>query len=173
MTTSDVPAVRDAAVTRIVNWALDNDGRLYGDERERLRWYEGIVAATGLQWILVPWTSAVLVWIVGGRQVAVCLAVVLAVFYVPTALCHWYVARRRVAILLVPWTVKSVVLGQLYLVPFMAFVFGAIRAYQQFDLVTAAKGAVFGEVVLIASGFATHWALRRRRHRDALTGDQD
>lgn len=159
-------------MTRVVNWALDNDGRMYGDEREQVRWYEGIVAASGLQWILVPWTAAVLVWVVGGRPVAVSLSVVLAVFYLPFVLCNWYVARRRVAILIVPWTVKSVGLGQLYLVPFMLFVF-VMRAYQQFDPVTAAKGAVFGEVTLIASGLATHWVLRRRRHRDAVTGDLD
>ncbi|HCT80379.1 MAG TPA: hypothetical protein DGG94_08020 [Micromonosporaceae bacterium] len=170
MTVSGAPAGRDAAVTRIVNWALDNDSRLYGDEREQLRWY---VAATGLHWILVPWTAAVLVWVVGGRPAAVYLSIVLAVFYVPTALCHWYVARRRVAILLVPWTIKSVVLGQLYLLPFMAFVFGAMHAYQQFDPVTAVKGAVFGEIALIATGFATHWAPGQRQHRDALTRDQD
>jgi hypothetical protein len=160
-------------VTRMVNWTLDNEGHGFGDERERLRWYEGIVGAAGFQAILVPWTAAVLVWVVGERSVAACLAVVLAAFYVPMGLAQWYVARRKVSVFLVRWTVKSVVLGQLQLVPYMAFVFGAAHAYGQIDIATAVRVSVFQYVVLIVSGFATHWLLRRRRRREAVAADVD
>ena len=160
-------------VTRMVSWTLDNEGHGFGDERERLRWYEGIVGAAGFQAILVPWTAAVLVWVVGERSVAACLAVVLAAFYVPMGLAQWYVARRKVSVFLVPWTVKSVVLGQLQLVPYMAFVFGATHAYGQIDIATAVKVSVFQYVVLIVSGFATHWLLRRRRRGEAVAADVD
>ncbi|GAA2621869.1 hypothetical protein [Paractinoplanes durhamensis] len=50
---------------RVVRWNLDLDGDLYGDERERLRWYEGIATAASLQSILIPWSAAVMVWPLG------------------------------------------------------------------------------------------------------------
>ena len=162
-----------AVVTRMVNWTLDNEGHGFGDERERLRWYEGIVGAAGFQAILVPWAAAVLVWVVQERPVAACLAVVLAAFYAPMGLAQWYVARRKVAVFLVRWTVKSVVLGQLQLVPYMAFAFGALHAYGQMDTVTAVKVSVFQYVVLVGTGFATHRILRRRQQREAVVGDLD
>lgn len=173
MRISSTPAVPGAVVTRVVNWTLDNEGYGFGDERERLRWYEGIVGAASFQAILVPWAAAVLVWVVRERSAAACLAVVLAAFYVPMGLAQWYVARRKVSVFLVRWTVKSVVLGQLQIVPYMAFVFGALHAFEQMDTVTAVKVSVSQYVLLIGTGFATHWILRRRQRREAVAGDLD
>ena len=34
-----------SVLDRVVRWNLDFDGDIYGDERERLRWYEGIATA--------------------------------------------------------------------------------------------------------------------------------
>ena len=42
---------------RVVRWSLDSDGDFYGDERERLRWYEGIATAASLQWLAIPWAA--------------------------------------------------------------------------------------------------------------------
>src|SRR3712207_9477580 len=92
MTTSDLARV--PLLDRIVRWNLDTDGDMYGDERERLRWYEGIATAASLQWIGVPWAAAVLVWVLG-RPAVLPLAVVLAVLYLPILLCTVYVRRRR------------------------------------------------------------------------------
>jgi hypothetical protein len=50
-----------AVLDRVVRRHLDFDGDLYGDERERLRWYEGIATAASLQWLAIPWVAAILV----------------------------------------------------------------------------------------------------------------
>jgi hypothetical protein len=168
MTISSTPVV-----TGLVRWTLDNDGRGFADERERLRWYEGIVAAYGFQTILVPSAAAVFVWAAGDRAVAIGLVVVLAAFYLPIALSYWYVASRKVAIYLVRWTVKSVVLGQLRLVPYAAFLFGVLHAYDQIDVGTAVRVSLFQYAVLIVSGFTTRWLMRRRQRAEALAGDVD
>ncbi|MET0424989.1 MAG: hypothetical protein ABW046_13985, partial [Actinoplanes sp.] len=70
---------------RVVHWNLDLDGDLYGDERERYRWYEGIATAASLQWMLIPWAAAIMVWPLG-RPAVLPLAVVLAVLWLPMLL---------------------------------------------------------------------------------------
>ena len=47
---------------RSFHWMLDADGDLYGDEQERLRWYEGTAAASGVQSIVFPWVLAAVTW---------------------------------------------------------------------------------------------------------------
>ena len=54
---------------RVVRWNLDVDGDLYGDERERYRWYEGIATAASLQWLIIPWAAAIMVWPLGRPSV--------------------------------------------------------------------------------------------------------
>ena len=50
-----------AGIDRVVHWHLDFDGDIYGDEREHLRWCEGMATAASLQWLAIPWAAAVLV----------------------------------------------------------------------------------------------------------------
>ena len=79
---------------RVVRWGLDSDGNdFYGDERERLRWYEGIATAASLQWLAIPWAAAVLVWPLGMPSVLP-LTVMLVLLVVPMAMCMAYVHRR-------------------------------------------------------------------------------
>src|SRR5688500_14395530 len=97
---------------RVVRWNLDldGDGTIYGDERERLRWYEGIATAASLQWLAIPWAAAVLVWVLG-RPSVLPLAVVLAALIVPMAVCTAYVRRRRVDTEVHSWNRKRVLLA--------------------------------------------------------------
>ena len=127
MTAQPVQGQSATPVDRMVNWLLDVDGDIYGDERERLRWHEGIALATSFQWIVVPWAMAVMVWF-AGRETVPFLAAVLTLFWLPLPFTQWYVTRKRVRT--VPgrrgtkyWV--SVVLSAL---PYPVFALGAAAA---------------------------------------------
>ena len=162
------------ALDRVVRWNLDLDGTgdIYGDERERLRWYEGIATAASLQWLAIPWAAAVLVWLLG-RPSVVPLVVVLAALVVPMALCSAYVRGRRVVTEVHGWSRKRVLFSILGGLPYVVFVVGALLAYSE----SAARGAVFGAVIGGIGGvLATVVATRRRRRQEALAaaaGDED
>ncbi|MFC6021153.1 hypothetical protein ACFP2T_33890 [Plantactinospora solaniradicis] len=129
MTTSPAPTSRVTVLDRIADWALDPDGRTYGDERERLRWYEGMATAAMIQWIALPWAAAALVWI-GGRPVAPSLVVLMVLLYLPILLCARYVARRRVNPHQVRWTTRTISTALLAGVPYLLFLSGLAHAYQ-------------------------------------------
>ena len=159
---------------RVVRWNLDLDGDIYGDERERLRWYEGITTAASMQWIGVPWAAAALVWVLGKPSVLP-LAVVLVVLVVPMALCTAYVRRRRVDTVVRSWSRKRVVLSSLGGVPFVVFFVGALFAYDRssHEWQGAAAGALFGAVL---GGVMSAAGKRRRRRQEeaaAAAGDED
>ena len=80
---------------RLVARILDPDGVTYGDERERLRFYEGSTVAAGLQAVLVPWTLLACA-LLGGRPVAPVVVPVAAAFLIPLCVGSAYVRRRRV-----------------------------------------------------------------------------
>src|ERR1041384_6037395 len=84
-------------IDRVVRWNLDLDGSddIYGDERERLRWYEGITTAASLQWLAIPWAAAVMVWPLG-RASVLPLTVVLAALILPMVFRTVYGERSRV-----------------------------------------------------------------------------
>jgi hypothetical protein len=162
---------------RVVRWNLDLDGTddIYGDERERLRWYEGIATAASLQWLAIPWAAAILVWAVG-RDSVVPLTVVLAALLVPMTICTAYVRRSRVVTDVRRWTAKRVLLQIIGGVPYVVFFFGALYAYQGPDSSTL-RGAIWGAGVGAVGGIvATVVGTRRGRRqeaRDAAAGDQD
>jgi hypothetical protein len=173
MTTTTASPGRTTVIDRIARWTLDPDGDLYGDERERLRWYEGIAVAANLQWIAVPWAAAVLVWVLG-RPSVLPLGVVLVAMYVPTVLCLLYMRRRRVETAVQRWTAKRIVLGALGGLPYVAYLLGAMNAYGGTDrsvLSGAAVGAVVGGV--LAAGFLAYSSSRRRRREAATIPDVD
>lgn len=159
---------------RVVRWNLDFDGNgeIYGDERERLRWYEGIATAASLQWLAIPWAAAVLVWLLG-RPSVIPLVVVLAALVVPMALCTAYVHTRRVVTEVHAWSRKRLVLSVLGGLPYVVFVVGALHAYSA----SAGRGAVFGAVIGgIGGAVATILGTRRKRRQEALAaaaGDED
>jgi hypothetical protein len=149
---------------RVVSWNLDLDGDLYGDERERLRWYEGMATAASLQWILVPWVAAILVWILG-RGSVLPLGVILAVMYLPMVLSLNYVRGRRVNTTVRSWSPKRILLAVLGVPPYPLFILGACRAYEAFNeslLRGIAVGAVIG-----GAGGAAFAVIRSRQLRRA------
>lgn len=169
MATIATPRGRTPTIDRIAHWALDPDGDLYGDERERLRWYEGTAIAASIQWLAVPWVSAIMVW-VHGRDAVTPLAAVLAALYLPMLISASYVRRRRVETTPTSWSRKRVVTTLLLLLPYLLFAAGAM--YYIVDSATVV-GAVVGIVVgsVVAVILLRYRTVRRRRREAAAIPD--
>jgi hypothetical protein len=164
-------------IDRFVRWNLDLDGGdLYGrDERERLRWYEGIATAAQVQWVAIPWTAAVAVWVVGKPAVVPLLAV-LAALLVPMTFCTVYLHGRRVDTTPRSWSAKRVLLSLLGGLPYVVFGIGA--AYHAFGPGSATwLGAIAGAVIGGVTGLVGKIRKTRERRRadaaEALAGDED
>ncbi|MBL7253716.1 hypothetical protein [Paractinoplanes lichenicola] len=156
---------------RVVHWNLDLSGDLYGDERERYRWYEGISAAASMQWMVVPWVAAIMVWPLG-RSSVIPLAVVLVAMFVPIAICGWYVRSRRVDTVPRSWGPKRVVLSLIGGLPYAVFLVGALRAYDPdgYTWIGAAAGGVIGGVGGLVGQVVQS---RRRRQLEAASAADD
>lgn len=156
-----------------VRWNLDFDGDLYGDdERERLRWYEGVTTAAQVQWIAVPWAAAVAVW-VGGKPVVLPMLAVLAVLLIPMAFTTVYVRSRRVSTTPRSWSAKRLLLAALGSLPYVVLLIGVFyyaapegRTDWPSTVVGAAVGMSIGAVV-------TALQVRRRRRLDAAAAVAD
>lgn len=160
-----------SVLDRVVRWNLDLDGDLFGDERERYRWYEGIATAAQLQWIIIPWTAAIMVWPLG-KPAVLPLSVVLTALVVSMAFATLYVRRRRVDPSVRSWRAKRLLLTVLSSAPLVVFVVGALYAYDPAG--DAWRGAAVGGVLgSIASAIASTIESRRRRRREALAEDED
>jgi hypothetical protein len=174
MTTSTVASTgRLSLLDRIVRWNLDPDGDLYGDERERLRWYEGIATAASLQRMALPWAAAILAWTVG-RSAVVPAAVLLAVLYIPMVMSLVYVRRRRVDTTPRSWSAKRIEVTVLSVLPYVLFVLGACYAYRSTDA-GLFRGAAIGAVIggLLGFGKAVVESRQRRRREAAPVEDED
>jgi hypothetical protein len=158
-------------IDQVVRWSLDLDGDLYGDERERFRWYEGIATAFSLQSMIVPWAAAIMVWPLG-RASVLPLAVMLAVQWLTMLLPTLYVVRRRVDTVPRSWTVRRLVLTLLTAGPYVVFLVGGLYAYDS-DGATWLGAAVGGVIGGVASIIGTIMKIRRRDQREALVGDDD
>ncbi|MGX6602544.1 hypothetical protein ACWKSP_10470 [Micromonosporaceae bacterium Da 78-11] len=153
---------------RFVRWNLDFDGDLYGDdERERLRWYEGVATAAQVQWIAVPWAAAIAVW-VAGKPVVLPMMAVLAVLLLPMVFTTLYVQSRRVTTTPRSWSAERLVLGLLAGLPYVVFGVGAFyhatpsgHTEWPSTVYGAASGLVIGAVLTVLQ-------VRRRRRLDAL-----
>jgi uncharacterized membrane protein YbaN (DUF454 family) len=154
------------SMDRVSRWFLSDD--LYGDERERLRWYEGMAVGATIQWIAVPWGAVVLAWIYG-RPVVVPMAVILVLMYVPIVLTGAYVRRRRVETVAVRWTAKRIALGVLGGLPYVVFV---IQFFYPRERGSAAVGALVGAGIGVA---AMVWKARQARAHEtaASAADED
>jgi hypothetical protein len=175
MRTSAGPSTEPATLLdRIVRWVLDLNGPIYGDERERLRRYEGMVTAARLQWLVVPWAATVLVWRLG-RPAVLPLSVVLVLFYVPILMCDAYLRRRSVNVDLTPWTVKRVVLAVLLGAPWPLFAVVSVDAYRGGSAILRTVGTTWISV-LIGAIVGTVGRVRRQRRlaaADAVAADVD
>jgi membrane associated rhomboid family serine protease len=173
MTTSTLAAGRrPTLLDRIAHWALDTDGDMYGDERERLRWYEGIATAASLQWMAIPWAAALMVWIIG-RSAVPPLTVIMVVLLVPIGMASVYVKRRRVDTDVKEWTRKRVVVSVLNGLPWVLFIAGSLHAFDDGATNTLpgmAVGAVVGGVL---GGVAGVVGKRRRKARETSAAALD
>jgi hypothetical protein len=156
---------------RVVRWNLDLDGDLYGDERERLRWYEGIATASSLQSMVIPWAAAIMVWPLGKPSVLP-LAVVLALQWLALMVGTLYVMRRKVDTTPRRWTRKRLVVTLLAAAPFVVFLVGALHAYdpEGETWIGASVGGVIGAALGVG---ATILKIRRRDRAEALAVDED
>lgn len=158
-------------IDRVVRWNLDLDGDLYGDERERFRWYEGITTASSLQSMLIPWAAAVMVWPLG-RPSVLPLAVVLVLQWATSMFASLYVVRRRVDMVPRSWTGKRLLITVLTATPYVVFLVGSLYSYDSAGdtWLGAAVGGVFGGLISIITTIAK---IKRRDRREALVGDED
>jgi hypothetical protein len=175
-TTRPDPA-RRPAFDRFADWILDRDGTIYGDERERLRWYEGIAVAASVQWLLVPWVLAVMAWICPA-EAAPYLWVVFLAFLLPMSLATIYVMRRRVDLAASQRanlrTRKTRVTLALTALPIVIFVLGLTlgldlrEGTDGDDIQRGLGGGLIGGIV----GAAIAVVLIRALHRRAAAADQ-
>jgi pilus assembly protein TadC len=157
---------------RFVSWTLDHNGDIYGDEQERLRWYEGIAVASSVQWIVVPWTMAVMSWICS-REVARYLVVLAIVFYVPTFLTTVYVSRKRVNLAPPHRNAKVVTLGVVSGLPSVVMVVGLVRALDEgLDPDGIVGGVIGGAIGVVIAILAVREIARRRVIREANAVDE-
>jgi hypothetical protein len=150
-----------------VRWNLDFDGDLYGDdERERLRWYEGVTTAAQVQWIGVPWAAAITVW-VAGKPVVAPMLVILAVLLLPMAFTTVYVRSRRVNTTPRSWSAKRLFLATAGGLPYVVFGVGAFYHATPGGH-TGWPSTVFGATFGLAIGVViTALQVRRRRRTEA------
>lgn len=158
-----------ASIDRLAAWLLDHDGELYGDEQERLRWYEGIALTASIQWIAVPWALAVMAWL-GGRPVAPYLLIAAVVFYLPLILTNAYITRWRVRLITGGWTRKRMVISVLSGLPYAVLAVGLARAYGTFDDPATIIGGGVGAAIGLG---AAAIGLRRDARRAAGAGTDD
>jgi uncharacterized membrane protein len=158
-------------VDRVVRWHLDPDGDLYGDERERYRWYEGIATASALHSLLIPWAAAIMAWSLG-KTAVLPLSVVLVLLWGPMLLSSAYVTRRKVDTVPRRWGSKRILLTALNVVPYVVFLVGALHAYDPDGdaWIGAAVGGVFGAMLSVVTSLGK---ARQRRRREALAVDED
>ncbi|MEU4241444.1 hypothetical protein [Actinoplanes sp. NPDC026619] len=156
---------------RVVQWHLDFDGDLYGDERERLRWYEGIATASSLQSMLIPWAAAIMVWPLG-KPAVLPLAVVLVLQWVTMLVGTVYVTRRKVDTTPRSWTAKRLTVTVLMAGPFLVFMVGALYVFDPAGDTWrgAAVGGVLGGALSIV---AMVLKIRRRDRLEVLAVDED
>jgi hypothetical protein len=139
--------------TRIVSWALDLRGDSFGDERERLRRYEGVVVGANLQLATVPPAAAVLVW-AGGRPLVPSLALLMTLFYLPILASAAYLRSRHAEGSPGAPTRRKVLAAVLGTVPLALFVAGCVWPYRSAGAVAGALGGVGAGLLLVVAGRA-------------------
>jgi hypothetical protein len=157
----------------LAEWLLDRDGDLYGDERERVRWYEAIAVTSSVQSITIPWALAVAVWVADGKAAASALLAVAVAFYLPLFWSSLYVQRHGVRVYGKKWTTKRLITTVLFVVPYALFFIGRLDSYTGLGG-DFARGAWFGAVIGLAAAAVGIQARRRREAaRESTPEDLD
>ena len=173
MSTSHVGGGAPGALDRLTNWVLDQGGDIYGqDERERLRWYEGIALAASVQWILVPWTFAALVWF-ADRDAAILLAIACGVFYLTMLPANVHVSRKRVEVHPVRWSRKRIGFTAVAFPAGPVFVLGFARAVGDTGGVEYTAAAVGGTIGVAIGVVLLMMRGRARARRLAALPEED
>jgi small-conductance mechanosensitive channel len=158
MTTSASP------LDRAFTWILDRDGDLYGDEQERLRWYEASTVVLSIVCVTVTWAVAIGV-VIGGREAAPALLGVLVALYAPLLLMNGYAHRRHVRTIPDRWSSKRIFLMVLMLAPYFVAVIGLLLAFDASGS-TVTGAMVGGALGLVISFVAMLVRYRRERARE-------
>jgi hypothetical protein len=155
-------------LTRLFISILDVKGSIYGDEQERLRWYEGIAVAASLQWVIVPWVIAASIWM-GGRPVVSYLLAVTAALYLPQLITVRYAIKSRIR-LEQQWSTKGIVMALLSGGAYVAIAAGAVRAYDSGFDPDGLKGAAVGGPIglLLALAFAHRYSKRSKAVQESV-----
>lgn len=179
MTTSHSSARTANRFDRVVDWVLDHDGDIYGDERARLRWYEGLAFTASVQWILVLWVLAACAW-TAPSSAAPYLWSIAAAFVVPMYLSMIYAARRGVDVTRPSRSRKSKVVQAATGVPLLVFVVGMTigldrRSGRSWSEMSPALrgGAIGGCAGLAIAALFVVWMRRRGERRSADGMDLD
>lgn len=159
---------------RLFDSVLDRQGNIYGDERERIRWYEAIAVVASFQWILLPWALAVMVWFARPATVPFLVAA-FGVFYLPMPLAQLYIRRKGVRQLPDRTGHKYWITFVVSTLPYPIFLIGVIAALSASGGGTATWwGALVGGIVGGIVGLVQLLRSRqRRRRRDSLPADLD
>jgi hypothetical protein len=155
---------------RLVAWILDPDGVMYGDERERLRFYESSTVVASLHGILVPWTLVVCA-LLGGRAVAPVVGTVAAVFLAPWIIGSLYVRRRRVRTTPSPFTSTWIVTALLAWLPYPLLLLVVALQFAQGSSSGFARGFLGGAIGGVAGcTLAIAVTLARKARADRRPG---
>jgi hypothetical protein len=168
MSTTPVHSQRDGRLDRFVHWILDSDGTIYGDERERIRWYEAIAVASSVQWLVVPWALAIMAWM-ANRQVAPYLTAVAVIFYAPMLIATVLAERSRINTMQVRLNRKAVLIAVFTGLPFLLMLAGLVRAFDEgFDPSGLKGAAVGGPIGMIVAWLFARTVQKRRAAKEAL-----
>jgi hypothetical protein len=168
-------------VDRSAAWLLDHDGEIYGDERERLAYYEGTSIASSIQLLALPWVLAGFAWL-GPTSAHPALIAVAAVFYLPFIVMTVYVRRRHVDVnRSMHRSRKALIVSVAMMIPMLAFVLAVtvgadLRSNDVGDVSDRISGGLIGGVVGGAAGGLGAWVIGRRykrRRQAALDAAED
>ena len=117
---------RATSIERLLNGFLGTGAPL--EANERFRWYEAVSGVSALQWLIVPWTLAAMMW-TSADVMAPQLALLYAAFIFPTLMGNVYVSQKRLKLEIGRFTVGRAVLGVVVSLPFPVFVAGYLAAF--------------------------------------------
>ncbi|MFN8075149.1 MAG: hypothetical protein U0Q15_06975 [Kineosporiaceae bacterium] len=158
---------------RIAAWLLDRDGDLYGDERERIRWYEGTVVASSIQGLAVPWALAVGVWAHPDKGTAGVLLAVAIAFYLPLIWTAAWAQRHGVRVFNKTWTSKRLISTIAFVVPYVMFFIGVLRALSGLSGDTALGSWIGAGLGILGGLLAVAVQKRRESRRETSLEDVD